>query len=67
MASILCNNGAGAIGWRDEDSTAGLWKLCTDFSGAYWHYNQDSGWWYLTKDEVNKVGWRNKTLALIGF
>jgi len=64
MASILCNNGAGVIGWRDENNTAGLWKLCTNGSNAYWHYNQSSGWWYLF-NAGGTIGWRQKWFTVL--
>ena len=57
MPEILCWNGGGALGWRDQSGTDGLYKLMTNGSVAGWRFNQDPGW-YMTRDG-GAVGWRH--------
>lgn len=62
MASILCKNSSGTIGYRDENSTSGYYKLQKSGTNIGWHLGQDSGT-YLFKDGSN-IGWRSKSFAV---
>lgn len=60
MALIYCSNASGSVvGWRDENNTAGLYKMHNNGSAVGWHLNQDAGW-YLFNDN-GSIGWRNKS------
>ena len=67
MAKILCKSSSGTIGWRDENSTSGYYKLFKESaSSVKWRLALNTAS-YLFYDESTtaKVGWRNKSFGIV--